>query len=420
MSNESVRQRVLDAVDDLKADLTNDICDLIAIPSISGTDGEREAQYWVANRMRHLGMEVRTWNTPLAEVAQRPGFPGVETERDFVTGTIGRLVPNGAGNPPAESDSLLFLGHSDVVPADDWPDAFLASSQDEWISGRGSVDMKSGLAAVLHVVRAITAASVTPSSEILVASVSGEEDGGCGTFDLLSGGVRASGCIIAEPTGGDIVVTSAGALGFRVTVTGTSAHAARRWEGASALDALHRINAALADLEADLCASPDPLMSSWPIPYPTSIGLVSGGDWASTVMGSLHAEGRYGVPLGMPVAEARARFETAVGAATSGVGSGGATARVEWVGGQFEPARQDPDAALVRRVARAHEAVTGSAPRILGATYGSDLRLTLAAGIPTLLYGPGDPALSHTNEERMSLDAALDAARTLAIIAVGI
>ncbi|MDZ7576650.1 MAG: M20/M25/M40 family metallo-hydrolase [Candidatus Nanopelagicales bacterium] len=408
---------VLAAIDDLKADLACDIQDLITIPSVTGSPAESQAQAWVADRMRHLGMEVVTWRTPLAELAERPGFPGVEIDREFVTGVLGRLGPGEVRPEKASPDSgaLLLLGHSDVVPASDWPDAFLPSSSDGWITGRGSVDMKSGLAVALHVVRAIGATGARPLRQILVASVSGEEDGGCGTFDLLSRGVRPARCVIPEPTAGQIVVANGGALGFRITLTGRSAHAARRWEGVSALDSLHRINSALASLEAELCADPDPLMADWPIPYPTSIGIVSGGDWASTVMGSLQAQGRFGVPLGMPVTEARARFEAAVRGATS---EQGAAAAVEWVGGQFEPARQDPGANIVRRVAEAHRSVTAATAKITGATYGSDLRQTLAAGIPTVLYGPGDPALSHTSAERVWLDEALDVAKTIAIAAL--
>lgn len=405
---------VLAEVRDGSDALVQDVRDLIEIPSVSGSAAEGRIQDWIADRLRTLGLDVVTWRTPMPELSAAAGFPGSEVPRARVIGVLADL-PGGEASSGVE-DGLLLLGHSDVVPASDWPEAFTARRQEDRILGRGAADMKAGIAAAIHVARSFRKAGVVPANGLRVATVSGEEDGGCGTFDLLRRGLAARGCVIAEPTGGRVVVANAGALGFRITVEGQTAHAARRWEGSSALDTLQRISSVLGDLEAELNEDVDPVMSGWPIAYPTSIGTVTGGDWASTVMGTLHAEGRFGVPLGMSVADAKARFEAAI-ASTTGTDNR-ARGTVEWTGGQFAPARQNPNNPLVAAVAEAHRDITGRSARVAGTTYGSDMRLTLAAGIPTVLYGPGDPALSHTDREAVDLRDVVGAAQVIALAAL--
>ena len=105
--------------------------------------------------------------------------------------------------------------------------------------------------------------------------------------------------MIAEPSGLDIVVAHAGAITFRLTVPGRAAHASRRTEGVSALANLQTLHRALeADEGRRNADETQPLMTALGLPYPTIIGIVAGGEWASTVMDRVTADGRYGVRLG--------------------------------------------------------------------------------------------------------------------------
>ena len=89
-------------------------------------------------------------------------------------------------------------------------------------------------------------------------------------------------------------------------------------------------------------------------------------------------------------------------------------------GGQFASG-QLSDPLLLDRVQAAHGFVTGGARQeVWAATYGSDLRLMEGAGVPTLQYGPGDAALAHSTDENVPLDEVLDAARTLAVVALDV
>lgn len=385
----------------MTAVVARDLMELIRIRSVGGTPGEEEAQHWVAARLAALGVQLRTWRTPIAQLRHRPDYPGMEVERESVTGLLGRIQGTG-------TETVLLVAHTDVVPDAGWSDAFtptldLGDGTDGHVTGRGAADMKGGVAAMVHVARLVAASGRKPARTIALAAVSAEEDGGVGTVDLVSHLDDLPGaCVVPEPTGGEIVVANAGALGFTITVHGRSAHAARRWEGIDALDLVVAVRTALAELEAAGTRRADPLLRRWPVPHPTSIGVIEGGDWASTVMPSATLQGRYGVPLDQAVDQARRGLEHAVRAAVARVDPA-AGVDIRWEGGQFAPVRQDPDASFVRRLSRAHEQVTGSPGRITGTTYGSDMRLLVAAGIPTALYGPGEARQAHAQGERVAV-----------------
>lgn len=393
------------AAGELRHELVADLCELVAIPSIGGSAAEHHVQHWVADRLEGLGLGVTRWQTPMSQLRARPGFPGAEVHRDCVVGVLARI----AGRSP---EATLLVGHTDVVPPAGWQEAFRPYVHGDTVVGRGTADMKGGVAVMLHVARVLRRIEATPARTIQLATVSAEEDGGAGAIDLID---RLDGtaveCLLPEPTGGDIVVANAGALSFRVVVHGRSAHAAERWRGVDALAASARVHAALRDLESELAIGADPLLSSYPIPHPTVVGTIAGGDWASTVMADVTMTGRYGIPLRADVGTMRRRFEAVVRAAVEA--EPGARAEVTWEGGQFAPARQDPDHPAVRRLARSYTAETGAEPAILGLTYGSDMRHMLAAGIPTMLYGPGRTAKAHATGESVEIGALLQAVHVI-------
>jgi acetylornithine deacetylase len=411
---------MLDYVDEHARDVVTEVADLVRAPSVSGSDEESAIQARLASRLRGLGLEVDHWQIPLAELVAVDGFPGMEVERREAWGLVGRLPGTGSGGP-----SLMLNAHVDVVP----PGARLAWTRGEPFSGavtggavfgRGSCDMKAGLVAALWVVHALAALKVPLDGDLVLACVPGEEDGGLGTFATLARGWRADACVIPEPTGLDLVPASAGALGFRLHVPGRAAHASRRTTGVSAVEKFLPVFRALRELEAHRNRSPDPLMTRWDIAYPIEIGTVHAGDWSSTVPDLLVAEGRHGVALDEPAAEAREAFETAIaGACAADPWLRDHPVRVEWWGGQFAPGRTDSNAPIVAAMRRAHAAVSGRPQQLWGAPYGSDLRLMAdIGGVPTVHYGPGAPELAHAPDEHVPIDDLLTATRALAVLAL--
>ena len=410
--------RVLDEVDAGAGAAERRLAELVAVPSIGGTDAEHEIQAMLAAELSAAGLDTDHWRLPLPELLAAPDFPGVEVERDEAWGLVARLPGRGDG------PTLMLNGHVDVVPTGDpaaWstPDPFSGRVVDGQLHGRGACDMKAGLVAATAAVTAVRRAGAPLQGDVLLACVPGEEDGGLGTFATLRRGWTADACVVPEPTGLDLVTASAGALTFRLRVPGLATHASRRTEGVSAVEKLVPVLAALQRLEAARNREVDPLMARWPLAYPLSIGRVQAGDWASSVPDLLVAEGRLGVALDEPVEQARAALEQAVAevsAADPWLRAHPVT--VEWWGGQFASGRLPAGNALAPRVSAAHTAATGGGrpPGSWGAPYGSDLRLLAAGGIPTLHYGPGDAVLAHAPDERVPLAEVHTAARTLALL----
>ena len=365
--------------------LLSDVLGLLEIRSVGGSAAEIEAQRWVAGTLRGWGWDVETWVDDPAGVRSAGDHPGMEVPRDRVMGVI--------GGPPGSTGTRLILGHTDVVPGG--PPPRLESGR---IVGRGAVDMKAGLVAGMYAARSAPA-------HCAVCVVSGEEDGGIGAYLALRHGLTARQCVIPEPTDLAIVAANAGSLTFRIVLPGVAAHGARRWDGHNAIDAVPDVLERLRDLEGRRNRDVPGLLAGWPIAYPISVGRIRGGDWPSTVMAEVELEGRYGVALGESLDSATRAFE----AALTGTG-----ARVEWFGGRFAPTAVAVDDPLVRSLASAHRTIHAADPPITGTTYGSDMRQLVGAGIPTVLYGPGDAALAHGEDEEVAVDQVLACREVLA------
>ncbi|MGH3730343.1 MAG: ArgE/DapE family deacylase [Micromonosporaceae bacterium] len=417
------------------------LAELVRIPSVSGSDAESGIQHRLAAWLRAEGLEVDHWRLPLDELTADPDFPGTEVPRNEAWGLVGRLPGAGAdagiGAGAAASAgagascagggrSLMLNGHVDVVPPGDlgaWRtgDPYSGQVIDGQLYGRGACDMKGGLVAALYAVRALRRTGVPLAGDLVVACVPGEEDGGLGTFGLLKRGWRTDACVITEPTGLDVVPANGGALTFRLTVPGRSAHASRRTEGVSAVERFWPVFTALRELERRRNIDVDPVMRRWDLAYPIEVGTVAAGNWSSSVPDLLVAEGRLGVALGESVTTARAALEAAVTeacAADPWLVENPVT--VEWWGGQFAPGRlPDADGSLLDRVRRAHRQAAGTEAAVWGGPYGSDLRLlTNLGGIPTVQYGPGDIALAHAPDEAVPVADVRTAAQALALIAL--
>jgi acetylornithine deacetylase len=392
--------------------------DLVAIPSVDGTAAEHDVQAWCAALMRELGLQVDHWSIDLASLRATRGYPGTEVQRDEAWGCVGVWPADG------DQPELVFNGHVDVVPAGEpeaWSngDPFVVREVDGAYWGRGTCDMKGGVAAFLGAVAALRAAGVRLRRPLALHTVVGEEDGGIGTFATLQRGHSGAACVIAEPTAGEVVPANAGSLTFRLTVAGVATHGGSRTRGVSAVEKFELIHAALRRLEAGRNAEPDPMFAHLDLVAPLSVGVVRAGDWASTVPDRLVAEGRYGVLPDEPLAAARAAFETAVArACATDDWLSAHPATVEWPGGAFASGRLPEGHRLLDEVGDAVVDVAGTAPAVRGAPYGSDLRQYAAAGVPTLQYGPGDVRTAHAVDEHVRIADVLHCARVYALLAL--
>jgi acetylornithine deacetylase len=407
-----LEQRAADAVDAGWA--ADALVQLVRVPSVTGDEGA--VQDLVASLLADAGARVERVEPDLAAARADPDWPGDEMPRDRLPIVLGRV-----GRPGGRR--IVLVGHVDVVPIGDratWTrDPWAAERNGDRLYGRGAVDMKGGVASILAAVRTITAAGLEGQlgGEILVASVPSEEDGGQGMLAAIRAGVTGDAAVITEPTGLDVVIAHAGAITFRLTVPGRAAHASVRREGVSALDNLQTLVHALADDEAARNgAETDPLMTVHGLPYATIIGKVSGGDWASTVIDRVVAEGRYGVKLGQTWRDAEVDLRRCIErACAADPFLRDHPATVELVGGRFSSSRIASDHLLPVGLAGVAASVLGREIAFHGEPYGADMRLLINEGAtPTVIFGPGDKRVAHAADEWVSIDEVVACARTLA------
>jgi acetylornithine deacetylase len=390
-----------------------DLQALVGIPSITGS--EEAVAAWSAAALGAVGLDVEVVSPDPVAIRADPDWPGEEMDRTALPVVIGRVGRAGGRR-------LILSGHLDVVPPGDpatWTaDPWAGEIRDGALYGRGACDMKGGVASILAGVRALQHAGDLDQldGELMVVLVPSEEDGGQGTLAAIRAGAVGDMAVITEPSALDVVVAHAGAITFRLTVPGRAAHASQRREGVSALDNLFTLVRALgADETARNAAETDPLMTDLGLPYPTIVGIVAGGEWASTVLDRVVAEGRYGVRLGQSAADAADELRACIAAACAAEPFlRDHPATVEITGGRFGSARVASDHPLPTGLAAAVEAVTGRRPPLLGEPYGADMQMFVNVGsTPCVIFGPGNVKVAHSADEHVPLDEVETCARVL-------
>lgn len=180
----------------------------------------------------------------LSEELTRLGFDHVRREGECLLASVG-----------TGTDTLYFSGHYDVVPAQS-RDQFHPRVQGGNLFGRGSSDMKGGLAAMIHAAAAVRDEELLGNGRIGIVLVPDEETAGPrGSRDLDARGLLgkdAVGMLTPEPTGGVIWNANRGAISMRATMRGKSAHVGRQFEGINAFERSLPGLARLADLKKEV------------------------------------------------------------------------------------------------------------------------------------------------------------------------
>jgi acetylornithine deacetylase len=389
--------------------------ELVGVSSVTGN--EQRAVDLVASWLLPVADEVDSWVTPMAELEADPDYPGREVERSAVPVVAARIKGDVSG------PTVVLTGHVDTVPVGDvelWTRDPGGERDGDLLFGRGAADMKAGVVAAVEAFVLIAESGRSFPGEVVLVAVPGEEDGGTGTLAAIRRGWVGDYVIVVEPTSGrdgpEIVVAHGGALTFTIEIDGRTAHAAVRREGVSALDHFTTVYGALRRIEAEVNeAETDERMAALGLPYPTTVGIVRGGEWASNVMAKITAELRVGVTIHETILEAAERFELTLRDAIAGdpwLDEHPPT--ITLTGARFGSSSIPPDHPLVGAVADAAKGVTGVKPGHIGASYGCDMALwTRVGGAATLVYGPGEVTWAHAVDERVSLAQTADVAEIL-------
>jgi acetylornithine deacetylase len=343
----------------------------------------------------------------LADVLEAWGFRveiyDVAPGRPNVVGRIG-----GSGAP--DSSALMFNGHIDVVGVEGMVHAPWDSSvRDGRIYGRGSSDMKAGVATMCAA--AARAAETSPGREIVVAAVADEEFESLGTRALIARGTRASAAIVTEPTRLAIMPAHLGFVWADVTTHGRAAHGSR-WD--LGVDAIRHAGLLLAELDR-FDGQELPRRNHRLLGRPSvHASLIDGGTGMSTYPDRCTVRLERRTLPGETTDQVREELESLCARVKSGRPNFRADVTVTL--GQ-DPSDVDEGAPIVAALDAAMRE-TGENVRVEGMSAWTDAALLNAAGIPAICFGPGDMSLAHAAEEWVLVDEIERATRVLTRLAL--
>ena len=351
--------------------------DLVAIDSVNptlvpGARGEAEIARRLADELRSLGLVVE-----ITDAA--PGRPNV----------VGVLEGRGSGR------SLMFCGHTDTVGVAGMSRPFEPQIRDGRLFGRGSQDMKGGLAAMVGAARAIVESGGLERGRLVIAAVADEEHSSLGA-DALVRTWRADAAVVTEPTSLDVAVAHKGFQWIVVETRGRAAHGSRPRDGRDAIMRMGRVLSRLERLERTLRIGTSHDLLGTPSLHAS---LIEGGQELSSypARASLQFERRTlpGEPADAALTETLAILNEL--RAEDPEFEGDAKLVFGRDAYEIDPASHLPGALIQAAMA------AGCTPKRVGMTFWTDAAILGAAGIPTVLFGPGGAGL-HSTEEYVWLD----------------
>ena len=372
--------------------------DLVAIDSVNpslvpGAAGEGPIAAAIADHLRRIGLDVE-----IQDVApERPNVIGVLEGR-------------------ARGRSLMLCGHVDTVGVEGMSRPFDPVERDGRLYGRGSQDMKGGVAAMIDSAR-VLARDGLAAGRLIVAAVIDEEYASIGA-DALVTRWRADGAVVTEPTDLQIAIGHKGFAWFEIETRGRAAHGSRPREGRDAIVRMGRVLTELERLDRRLQARPPhPLMGTASL----HASVIAGGRELSsypdrctlkyerrTIGGESQADVTREIMAVLSVLRAEdPEFE----------------ASVTPLFGRpcYEvPATHELPAALGRALARTDPSSRSAVVtnQFVGMSFWTDAAVLGGAGIPAVLFGPGGAGL-HSVEEYVVIQDVLRCRDTLTALARG-
>jgi acetylornithine deacetylase/succinyl-diaminopimelate desuccinylase family protein len=363
--------------------VTHLLSDLVAIPSVNpmgrGLTGPEFLEGGVSDYLE-------SWFRAL----------GVEVERQVVSPGRDNLIAR--YESPKGRRTLLFDAHQDTVPTDGMTiDPFAPELKGGRLHGRGACDVKGGMAAMLTAFARLVRERPSDSASVIMACTVDEEFTHTGSSRLADGHHGADLAIVAEPTMLNIVDRHKGAVRWKIRTQGMACHSSTPHLGRNAIYAMAHLVAALEEYAGELASStPDPVLG----PPTLSVGRIEGGVSVNIVPDWCEVEVDRRVIPGERAADCPGRVLAFLEERL------GDLKRVQFlppwvnmpplVAGRAEPFLPALRSAIV--------AVGGRMPEVIGVPYGTDAGPLGEAGLPCVVFGPGDIAQAHTKDEWIELD----------------
>jgi len=355
------------------SDLITTLADLIRLNTVNPAYGDGGSEANAAPLLREF------FNRRDIETIDQEVFPGRHN-------ILARL-------PGRSQRRLILEAHTDTVSIKGMSiPPFEPTLRDGRIYGRGAVDDKAGLAAMMHALASIKADGLVPACEVLFAAVVDEEFSYRGVVKLCDG-LQAEAAIVAEPTELRAVIASKGVLRLRVITTGKAAHSAKPHLGNNAISHMSRLVLALEQENKDLAAVTHPLLGS-----PTvSVGVIAGGVQVNSVPDRCAIELDRRLMPGESAAGALEQYHLMLKRLAQE--HPGFEAYIEAPPLLVDEALDTPADAAVVRCAQGVLRGLGLDADVCGVPFGSDASKLSRAGIPTIVFGPGSIDQAHSIDE---------------------
>ena len=400
----SLRERVVANVDSkATADL---LMDMIRIPSVNPApafaprlpveeNNEREIARYLEKVMRELGMETE-----------------VLAAQEYRENVIGRIKGR------QRIQGLVLNAHIDTAPVGHMEDdAFEAKVRHGAIFGRGAVDDKGPLAAMVMAAAAIVRTDVQLEKDLVVLGAADEEAGGeLGTGYMVRRGLVADNAIVGEATNLGIAIAGKGVIFFEIDVKGKSAHISTPDSGINAVAGAAKLAVRLEEFDHSLRSRYHELLGS-----PTlSIASIAGGlEDPSKVPDECVIKMRRGLIPGETKQDSIDEVQEIVDQLKRTVP--GFQAEIDMSGAMaIDPFHTAPDERIVNVSREQSRYLAGKDPGYCGVPYGCDASYYGAKSIPTVVCGPGDISLGHSSSEYIEIEQLVTAARLYALIILGI
>jgi acetylornithine deacetylase len=413
MSDKS-RQDVLAVIDKNRDQAVAFLQKMVTIPSVTGD--EAAIQAYLDKYLRGIGLEVDMWETDWDELKKHPGYRPVARGYEGRPNIVATWKGSGGGR------SLLLNGHTDVIPVgngEGWSDnPWSASIKNGRIYGRGSCDMKSGVASHILAVEYLKAAGLKPKGDVYINIVIDEEVSGHGTLDTVIRGYKADAGISGETS--DLAVQPAciGRIWFEIEIQGKPAGIQKRYEGISGIELGMKITKAVQELEDKRVATVShPLYPSAIDSLPCIIGSFSAGNYPSAFPATCLLKGSIGtVPGEDHEGVKKSLVDQIARAAAKDPWMKDHPPVVRFVGYDAQASEIPREHPIVKTVSACYKELTGKDPVISGRQGAADTRFLNSYGnTPTVIFGPGSTAIMHANDEYVSIDDYITSIKVMAL-----
>jgi acetylornithine deacetylase/succinyl-diaminopimelate desuccinylase-like protein len=333
---------------------------------------------------------------------------------------------------------LMLNGHTDTVPPGTMENAFSPRVTDGILSGRGACDMKAGLAAQICALVSLKRASVKLDGDLIFTGVIAEEDGtSLGSLDIVENGPRAEMVVVAEPTDLRVAIAHKGFDYYKIEVDGVAAHSSRPDKGSNAIyRAASIVGAIERHLIPEIASNRHPLLGSATVNVSSIIGCAR--SEAATAFGGGPVEKPAGGTVpdscticldqrrlpGSSFMDIIAPLERLVhqifghrDAPVARVSFTPACPELE----SHPPLDTDAGHALVRECIRISSEKASVPPAPIGVPYWSDAALFSSGwNVPAIVFGPGDIAVAHSNDECVAVDQLVRAKQVNTLLAAAL